>query len=59
MAQEQWLADGFASSRATWDVLGQQVFFSRRDSTATPDNTVSMDAWDGYRPSRARVTTPG
>ncbi len=55
-AQEQWLADGFASSRATWDVLGQQVFFSRRDRTATPDNTVEMDAWDGYRPSRARVT---
>jgi alkaline phosphatase D len=56
MAQEQWLADGFASSRATWDVLGQSVFFSQRDATATPDNTVAMDAWDGYRPSRARVT---
>ena len=42
-AQEKWLADGFAGSRATWDVLGQQVFFGRRDATATPDNTVSMD----------------
>ena len=31
-AQEQWLADGFASSRATWDVIGQQVFFGRRDT---------------------------
>jgi alkaline phosphatase D len=56
MAQEQWLAEGFANSNATWDVLGQQVFFSRRDSTTTPDNTVLMDAWDGYRPSRTRVT---
>ena len=55
MAQEQWLADGFASSRATWDVLGQQVFFSRRDTSATSDNKVVMDHWDGYRPSRARV----
>lgn len=55
-AQERWLADGFAGSRATWDVIGQQVFFGRRDSTATPDNTVSMDAWDGYSGSRARVT---
>ncbi|KQT91183.1 alkaline phosphatase [Marmoricola sp. Leaf446] len=55
LQQERWLADGFARSRARWDVLGQQVFFGRRDSTATPDNTVSMDAWDGYRASRDRV----
>ena len=47
---------GFANSRATWDVIGQQVFFGRRDTTSTPDNTVSMDAWDGYRASRARIT---
>ena len=56
MAQEQWLANGFATSRATWDVVGQQVFFGRRDSTETPDNTLSMDAWDGYPASRKRVT---
>jgi alkaline phosphatase D len=55
-AQEQWLANGFTNSRATWDILGQQVFFSRRDSTGTPDNTVAMDSWDGYPASRARVT---
>ncbi len=54
--QEAWLADGFASSKARWDVLGQQVFFGRRDTTATPDNRVSMDAWDGYTASRRRVT---
>jgi alkaline phosphatase D len=54
--QEQWLADGFATSRATWDVIGQQAFFSHRDTTGTPDNTVSMDAWDGYSASRSRVT---
>jgi alkaline phosphatase D len=56
-AQEQWLANGFASSRATWDVIGQQVFFGRRDSSKTPDNTLSMDAWDGYPASRTRVTS--
>ncbi len=55
IAQEQWLANGFASSRATWDILGQQVFFSRRDRTPTPDVTVEMDSWDGYPTSRARV----
>ncbi|MCW2760291.1 MAG: alkaline phosphatase, partial [Marmoricola sp.] len=54
--QERWLADGFRRSRARWDVLGQQVFYGRRDSTSTPDNTVSMDAWDGYPASRDRVT---
>ncbi len=54
--QERWLAEGFAHSRARWDVLGQQVFYGRRDRTATPDNTVSMDAWDGYPASRDRVT---
>ena len=55
-AQEQWLAEGFAGSRANWDILGNQCFFSRRDSSSTPDNTVSMQAWDGYPASRARVT---
>ena len=55
--QERWLAEGFAGSRARWDVIGQQVFFGRRDSTATPDNTVSMDAWDGYTASRDRVVS--
>lgn len=53
--QEAWLADGFAASTQRWDVLGQQVFFGRRDSTPTPDNRVSMDAWDGYAASRDRV----
>ena len=37
-------------------MIGQQVFFGRRDSTTTPDVTVSMDSWDGYPASRARVT---
>lgn len=54
--QEAWLLDGFGTSTAQWDLLGQQVFFSQRDSTPTPDLTVSMDAWDGYRASRQRIT---
>ncbi len=54
-SQETWLAERFAASTQTWDVMGQQVFFGRRDSTTTPDNTVSMDAWDGYPASRDRV----
>ena len=32
------------------------MFFGRRDTSATPDNSVSMECWDGYAASRARVT---
>ncbi|HET8959402.1 alkaline phosphatase D family protein [Nocardioides sp.] len=54
--QEKWLVDGFASSTARWDLLGQQVFFGRRDANPDPAVTqVSMDAWDGYDASRQRV----
>ncbi len=54
--QEQWLLDGFRRSTARWDLLGQQVFFGRRDNNPTAATTVSMDAWDGYPASRQRVT---
>ena len=37
-------------------MIGQQVFFGRRDNDPGAANTVSMDAWDGYPASRARVT---
>jgi alkaline phosphatase D len=53
--QERWLMDGLRRSRARWDVLGQQVFFAQRDSTAGPQQGFSMDGWDGYRASRDRV----
>jgi alkaline phosphatase D len=51
-AQEAWLLDGFAQHLATWDVIGQQVFFARQFDAAGAAN---MDAWDGYRASRARI----
>ncbi|WP_244301779.1 alkaline phosphatase D family protein [Microbispora triticiradicis] len=54
--QEAWLLDGFRRSRARWDVIGQQVFFARRDSDAGPGTRTSQDAWDGYAASRRRVT---
>jgi alkaline phosphatase D len=54
--QERWLLDGFRDSTARWDLLGQQVFFGRRDADPDPAVTsVSMDAWDGYDASRQRV----
>jgi alkaline phosphatase D len=54
-AQEEWLLEGFRTSRARWDLLGQQVFFGRRDNDAGAPTRVSMDAWDGYAASRDRV----
>jgi alkaline phosphatase D len=51
-AQESWLLDGLAEHDATWDVLGQQVFFARQFDATGAGN---MDAWDGYRASRARI----
>ncbi|AOS65741.1 alkaline phosphatase D [Actinoalloteichus hymeniacidonis] len=51
--QEAWLLDGFRRSRARWDILGQQVFFTQRENASGAN---SMDAWDGYAASRDRVT---
>jgi alkaline phosphatase D len=54
--QEKWLIDGFRRSTARWDLLGQQVFFGRRDNDPGPLTMLNMDAWDGYAASRARIT---
>ncbi|MFE2051981.1 alkaline phosphatase D family protein [Streptomyces sp. NPDC059459] len=54
-AQEQWLLNGWQSSSALWNVMPQQVCFSQRKFDVTADAALSMDAWDGYRASRARV----
>jgi alkaline phosphatase D len=55
--QERWLLNGFAQSRARWDVLGQQVFFSQLDLTPGPARGVNPDAWDGYTANRDRIVT--
>lgn len=53
--QEAWLLDGLGASTTTWQVLGQQVFFSQRDFAAGAVQTFSMDGWDGYVASRRRI----
>ncbi|MEV4739079.1 alkaline phosphatase D family protein [Streptomyces sp. NPDC049555] len=53
-AQEQWLIDGFHRSSVVWNVVPQQVIFSRRRTTAGRSR-LSMDAWDGYPASRRRL----
>ncbi|MGW7685156.1 alkaline phosphatase D family protein [Kribbella sp. NPDC054772] len=50
-SQETWLLDGLNQHLGTWDIIGQQVFFARRFNASG----ASMDSWDGYRASRARI----
>lgn len=54
--QQRWLLDGLRSSRARWDILGQQVFFAPLDVLAGPRRGVNPDAWDGYGANRERIT---
>ena len=53
--QERWLLDGWRASRATWNVVPQQVVMAQRRNVPTDAFKLSMDAWDGYPASRARV----
>ncbi|CAL9540748.1 Alkaline phosphatase D [Streptomyces sp. enrichment culture] len=54
-AQERWLINGWHQSDAVWNVVPQQVTFSRRYNSTTLPSKVSMDSWDGYPASRERV----
>ena len=53
--QERWLLNGFEGSKARWDVLGQQVFFSQVELTPGPGRGFNPDAWDGYAANRDRI----
>ncbi|MCZ7414011.1 MULTISPECIES: alkaline phosphatase D family protein [unclassified Streptomyces] len=53
--QERWLTEGWHASDAVWNVLAQQVVFSRRRSRVESPSPLSMDAWDGYPAARERV----
>ncbi|WP_160050587.1 alkaline phosphatase [Nocardiopsis sp. FR4] len=53
--QKQWLFEGLSSSRARWNVLAQQVFFSQRDFAAGEARRFSDDSWDNYVVERDEV----
>lgn len=53
--QERWLLDGFNRSRARWDLLGQQVFFSRLDKDTADGVAFSTDSWAAYVANRDRI----
>ena len=60
MEQEQWLADGWDTSRP-WNLLAQQTLMARcswSDPTQGGDSgggTYWTDGWDGYAPARNRL----
>ncbi len=56
--QETWLMRGLARSPATWNVLAQQVMFTKWDlrrAAGAPVPFFNMDAWDGYAAARQRL----
>jgi len=57
-AQEEWLFKNLAAAQNTWTVIGQQVpSFARDVGNATTPMRLSLDKWDGYLASRARLYT--
>ncbi|MEA2903815.1 MAG: alkaline phosphatase [Alphaproteobacteria bacterium] len=60
-AQERWLEQELRSAKGTWQVLAQQVVFSRLDWRSfpwlqVPDVEIRrMDTWDGASAGRSRV----
>lgn len=53
--QTKWLLDGLSNSKARWNVLAQQVTFSKVDLKPGPEYGESMDKWGGYESSRRAV----
>jgi alkaline phosphatase D len=50
--QEQWLLDGLATSRSTWNILGNQTVMA----DLTLDGSVlNFDQWDGYPTAREHL----
>jgi alkaline phosphatase D len=54
-AQERWLTGGLDRSRTRWNLLAQQVPIAKIDRAPGPEQRYSMDKWDGYEMSRARL----
>lgn len=56
-AQRDWLLDGFSSSRARWQVIGNQMPIAQVDRNADPNVLTFFDGWDGYVVERELVFT--
>jgi alkaline phosphatase D len=54
-AQEDWLAQSFRSSRARWNLIGQQTLFAPMDEDPGAGRGSWTDGWDGYPVARDRL----
>lgn len=57
-AQEEWLLDRVATSRAQWSILTQQTLFGTLHLRDTPERVperFSRDGWDGFPATRDRI----
>jgi alkaline phosphatase D len=54
-AQERWVGEGLGASRASWQVLAQQIMVAPFDAHPGDGVRVSMDQWSGYPAARDRL----
>ncbi len=55
-AQESWLGQGLARSKAKWNVIAQDVLMAQlHGKTPAGDFAFWTDAWDGYPANRRRL----
>ncbi len=54
-AQKEWLQGALGKSKATWNVLAQQIMMAMVDRNAGKVKTYSMDAWPGYASERMKL----
>ncbi|WP_194726882.1 alkaline phosphatase D family protein [Noviherbaspirillum malthae] len=56
--QEQWLYEGFASSKAAWNLVAQQTLMAQCSQVPIEDEDGGRfwnDGWDGYPAARRRL----
>lgn len=53
--QERWLMAELLRSRASWNVLAQQIMMARVDRDPAQEAKFSMDQWAGYDVARKRL----
>jgi alkaline phosphatase D len=54
-AQERWLDEGLAASRARWNVIVQQTLMAQLDRKPGEGQAFWTDGWDGYPKARERL----
>ena len=53
--QERWLQSALSSSRARWNLLGQQTLMAHFDQSGEVERQYWADGWNGYAAARARL----